>query len=321
MMGTRTEKMTATKLLGTILDRAVLRYEWLHGTKQYQYFDDTDKAAGDELGFRTADDLICTLWTKYEHDEIPEYLKIWPAIKSIRLRYERDPESFDEVATTKHEAEIAKPEQEGETPMAPLPIQLTEVWSGRFLSVAVKVYDSARSKTSSEHGDAFERGDTFLHLIKLELRKELGRDLILKSPHVVNGLSWISVLIIVLLSPDEIRSALKSIGFFWMNAWYMCIQYNLRCLYRKITSDFVVLSQIRRTLEVLISMAQNEDAPMATPDNDKAANGENDKHENETAKSRNDGDLDLGRNKPRGVDNDGDARLQRRCKQGNSIWA
>lgn len=253
------------EMLGNILCFAKKDTRWLDGLDQYEFYDETDRIANERLVGISATALVRQLWTEYDNDrEESYYFKHFPVAKTIRLRYLQRPRpGISLVLDPRVDKEKAKERKTStKKPKEPV-IMAATIWSERFTKSAKDVFDPAvdterRDKTPET---PTELAEIFLGTFDLEHRQELGRNLISQSPHVLEGNLWIALLVIVLLPPGEMRTALKSIGFKGMNNWYRdTILGSMKIYHRFVCEGHWIVTRVLRIFDIMIDMVQHDDS-------------------------------------------------------------
>jgi hypothetical protein len=136
------------------------------------------------------------------------------------------------------------------------------IWSERFTKSVKDVFGPVVNTDRLDENPATptELAEMFLGRFDLERRQELGRKLISQSPHVLEGNLWIALLVLVLLPPGEMRTALKSIGFKGMNNWYRdTILESMKIYHRFVCEGLWIVTRVLRIFDIMIHMVQHDD--------------------------------------------------------------
>jgi hypothetical protein len=272
MLGTTEERQLAMEMFGNILHFAMQDSRWWDGLDQYEFYDETGRKASEQLVGIGTTALVRHLWTKYYYDDEENYFKQFPVVKTIRLRYRQksrpdisldlDPRVGKEKAKER-KTSTKRPKE--------LVIMAAKIWSELFTTLAKFDPDIHKERPTPT-----KMAEMFLGTLDLERRQELGRKLISQSPHVLEGNLWIALIVVVLLPPGEMRTALKSIGFKGMNNWYRdTILESMKIYHRFVCEGLWIVTRVLRIFDIMINMVQHDDGFEGSVSDD-SGNGDDD---------------------------------------------
>lgn len=146
----------------------------------------------------------------------------------------------------------------------PKPTEAVYVWEPRFKTLVDIVFSQIVDRKRLSKESPSKLGEKLIGNLKNERRRELARNLISRSPHVLDGDSWIALLIIILLPREEIRKSLEEIGFTGMDAWYRETVFEaMKRYHRFVCPEYDLVTQVLRIFDILVD---DNDLVIINPD-------------------------------------------------------